>query len=35
MGPRQPYYPSGSEARVITLGGPQMQQPRQQRRPRR
>lgn len=35
MGPRQPYYPSGSEARVITLDGPQMQQPRQQRRPRR
>lgn len=26
---RQPYYPSGSEARVITLDGPALQQPRQ------
>lgn len=34
MGPRQSYYPSGSEARVITLDGPRVQQPRQQRRPR-
>jgi hypothetical protein len=34
MGPRQPYYPSGSEARVITLDAPRLQQPRQQRRPR-
>jgi len=25
---RQPYYPSGSEARVITLDGPALQQPR-------
>lgn len=29
MSARQPYYPSGSEARVITLDDPPMRQPRQ------
>ena len=27
MGPRPPYYPSGSDARVITMGDPAMRQP--------